>query len=384
MKQILFNKPSDKMHTIWEDLVNNPPKDYEYVLSKNKLTIGRMTSLKKYKVIHYLYKNIFQKIITPVEISNKFISIPHDIDLIFSPNLPIYQKFPWVVSLEEVYSLAGNNKYVWEKNKGKIEEILSSKYCKKIMPFTEFGKRTFEGKLNISGFEDKIEVVCIATYVPKIKAEKDSKFVNIIFVGTSNQIDPEIFNMKGGRETIEAFKILSKKYKNVKLKIISNIPKDIDTNIERLEILPLMDRKKVFQLYAESDIFLAPSYLGLGMAIVEALGSGLPLVCGDTLGLEEAIDKDNKNGLLINIKNKGRYKYGGISIQDFSCYTKYIYDNNKDNIVKEIVENVSILVEDNKLRVEMGVASREKYEKEFSIEARNKKLKRIFNESINR
>ena len=103
------------------------------------------------------------------------------------------------------------------------------------MPFTNFGKKTIEREFDTSRFQHKIEVVHFAADVPIIRRKKHDRYINIIFVGTANQSDPVIFNMKGGREAISAFRIISKKYPNVRMKIISNIPQGIDTKIERLE-----------------------------------------------------------------------------------------------------------------------------------------------------
>jgi glycosyltransferase involved in cell wall biosynthesis len=379
-KKIFFNLPTDNFHTIWKELINNPIEGYEFVFPEKKFNISKTNLLKKNKIINFLYKRIFYRLISPLKLNEKFIEIPKGIDLIYSAERIIKEKIPWVCDLEAASSLAGHNFDLLGKMKKEIEYYLSSKYCKKIMPFTKFGKITLEKEFDISSFKNKIELVHFGSHIPKIEIKKNSEFVDIVFVGTSNQTDPKIFHLKGGREAIEAFRILSKKYKNLRLKIISNIPKNIDINIEGLEVLPLIGREKLFEVYAKSDIFLAPSYFGLGMTFVEALGSGLPLVCGDMFGLSEIIDK---NGFIINVKNKGRYEYRGPSIDDFSNFAEFIYRNNTQEIVKQIVEYISRLVEDPKLRIKMGRESRKKYEKEFSIEVRNKKLKKIFDEATN-
>jgi glycosyltransferase involved in cell wall biosynthesis len=50
-------------------------------------------------------------------------------------------------------------------------------------------------------------------------------------------------------------------------------------------------------------------------------------------------------------------------------------------VVEELVEKTSVLIEDRDLRKKMGKAAREEIETgRFSIEKRNEKLKRIFDE----
>ncbi|MCK5043483.1 glycosyltransferase [Candidatus Pacearchaeota archaeon] len=375
VKKILFNIPSSNLHAIWKDLIKNPPEGYRFVVEKNKIDLHKINTLKKNKIINFVYKNLLRKIISPLQLSEKFVNIPKNVDFAYSPNVMMTKKFPWVCDLEEAICLAGNNRTLLKKRKKEIERTLSSKYCKKIMPFTEFGKKNIEKEFNVSSFKDKIEVVHFASDIPKIETKKDSKFVNMIFVGTSHQTDPKIFNLKGGREAIAAFKILSKKYQNIKLTIFSNIPKDIDTNIDRLQICSLISRDKLLKIYAKSDIFLAPNYFGLGMTFVEAMGSGLPIIGTDMFGLPDAVDK---NGFLINVRKKGKYEHGGPSSNDFTNFAEFIYKNNSQSMVNQIVEYISILMENPSLRTKMGEESRKKYEKEFSIEARNKKLKKIF------
>jgi len=378
-KKILFNKTSENIHTLWKELVLAPPEGYEFIVQKSNLGFDKLDFLKKNKIIKYIYRRLLRKFINPIQLVEMSVSVPEGIDLIYSPDMLIKKDFPWVCDIEEAICFGGGDMKLLGKRRREIERILASKWCKKIMAFTEFGKETIEREFDTSLFKDKIEVVRFATEIPNLKHRKDSKEIVIIFVGTANQTDPKIFNLKGGREAIEAFRIISKKYDNVKLKVFSNVPKNIDTNIRGLEIVPLMDREKLLTFYAKSDIFLAPSYFGLGMTIVEALGSGLPMVCTDMFGMPEAID-EGKNGLKMELKNKGKYKFNGPSISEFGEFGDFIYKNNGEDLINQIVEKLSILIENPKLRVKMGRNSRKKYEKEFSIEVRNKKLKRIFDE----
>ena len=378
-KKIFFNGSVKNTHLIWKELLKYPPKGYEYFYLDHRMSIDKINPLRKSKFITWAYKNFLYKLLSPIEITEKLSSIPKEADLIYSPEMVINKKIPWVCDLEAAISLAGHSYYLLKKRRKKIEKALASDYCKKIMVFTEFGKRTMVREFDISKFKHKIEVVHFCSNIPKLNKKKDPKFINIIFVGTVNQKDPKIFNLKGGREAIEAFRILSKKYKNVKLKIISNIPKDIDINIDRLEVMPLMDRDNLFGLYASSDIFLAPTYLNLGLSFIEAMGCGLPIVTTDMFGLSEAVDK---NGFLINLKKKGSYKDRSIEISEFGSFINFLRRENGQELIEEIVRTISILIENPKMIKKMGLESRKKYEKEFSIKYKQNKLKHIFDEAL--
>lgn len=377
MRKILFISPSKNIHTIWREWLRNPLEGYEFVAKKNKIDLDKMSNLKNNKLINFFYKKFIKNFFSPLQLNERFVSIPKCVDLIYSPDMIVKKKFPWVCDTEEAICFAGNDAQLLKKRKREIEKALGSKYCKKIMPFTEFGKKSLEREFDCSKFRDKIEVVHITANIPKITLKKDPKIVNILFVGTIHH--PSLFNLRGGRELIEAFKILYEKYKNIKLNIISKIPKEIDTNFPGIKVFPLMEREKVFELYAKSDIFLAPSYLAFGMTFVEALGFGIPLIVTDMSGIAESVDK---NGLIIHIKNKGQYEFIGPSISKYKDLENFIYKHNKNEIIENIVKTVSKLIENPKLMRQMGIESRKKYEEEFSIEYRNKKLKRIFDEAI--
>lgn len=376
--RILFDAPAENIHTIWKELISKPPEGYEFVINPRRINLGKLSSLRKSRIINFLYKKVFSKFITPISLSQKMLSIPEGVKLIYSPDMIVTKNFPWICDAEEAIVFAGNDELLLERDKKKIENAFQSLNCKKVLAFTNFAKKSLEREFKID-WKNKIEVVHFGAEIPKLKKEK-KEGVDIIFVGTSNNKDPMIFNLKGGREAIEAFRIISKKYSNVRMKIISNIPEGIDVNIPKLEILPLMDREKLFELYAKSDIFLFPNYFGLGMSVVEAMGAGLAIISTDMFGLPDGVSE--KNGEVVKIKNKGKYEFRGPSISDFKNFGDYIYDNNKEETISQIVKFLEKLIANPLLIKKKGEESRKLYEKEFSIEARNKKLKKIFDKAI--
>lgn len=378
-KKILFYETADNFHTIWQEILKNPPAGYTFVKPQKTAVGNNVVNLKKNKFARFMYKNLFHHFFNPLELVEKSIVIPEDISLVYSPEILVTKEVPWVCDVEVALSFAGHNMQLLAKNRKKIEDILASPYCKKIMPFTEFAKKTIEKEFDITRFKDKIEVVHFAADIPKVQHKWDKKMITIIFVGTANQKDPMIFNMKGGREAIEAFRILSKKYSNIQMKIISNIPAGIDTAIDRLEILPLMHREKLFELYAESDIFLAPTYLNLGMSFVEAMGCGLPIITTDMFGLPESVDK---NGFIIKLKDQGIYRERSATIAEFPEFTSFLHEKNQEHLVTGIVHAISTLIENPHLIKKMSLASRDKYEREFSMEYKKRKLKAIFDKAI--
>jgi glycosyltransferase involved in cell wall biosynthesis len=122
----------------------------------------------------------------------------------------------------------------------------------------------------------------------------------IIFVG-------RLIYAKGVQDLIEAFAILIKERKDLRLRIVGdgNYYQEL---IKQRNQLPYDDwnkvtfygeRKDVIDLLEEADIFVNPSYSeGLPTSVMEAASVGLPIIATDVGGTREII-KNGESGLLI-------------------------------------------------------------------------------------
>lgn len=108
------------------------------------------------------------------------------------------------------------------------------------------------------------------------------------------------------------------------------------------------------EVLLNSNIFIFPSYHdeGCPLAVLEAMGAGLPIVCTNIGALEDII-KDDINGLLV-----------------------------PRGSVEGIVEAVSRLIRDEELRKKMGENNREKAEKEFDVKLIFEKIEAIYNKLL--
>ena len=99
-------------------------------------------------------------------------------------------------------------------------------------------------------------------------------------------------------------------------------------------------RNDVRELLMQSHIVTLPSYYreGLPKSIIEAEAIGRPIITTNSFGCKDTVD-DGVNGFLIPIKDS-----------------------------KALAEKLRILISDKELRLKMGKKSREKAEKEFSIQ----------------
>lgn len=116
----------------------------------------------------------------------------------------------------------------------------------------------------------------------------------ILFVG----ID---FERKGGRIVLDAFEILKNKMSDVKLVIVG--PEEasvLDRNIDGVEILGNIDRKKLSEIFSEASLFCMPSeFEAYGLVFPEALSFGLPCIGRNAYEMQYFIE-DGVNGYLLN------------------------------------------------------------------------------------
>ncbi len=116
------------------------------------------------------------------------------------------------------------------------------------------------------------------------------------------------------------------------------------------KILFLGYRNDMKNIYQIADIFIFPSKReGLSVALMEAMSSGLPVVCSDIRGNRDLVE-NGKNGFLI-----------------------------KQNSLEDYIEKIKILIDDSELRKHMGNYSR-LLVRDYDIKSVRKEMKDIYRE----
>lgn len=296
--------------------------------------------------------------------------------------LQIRPNKPWIVDLESggiftSFNYESLNNVIVKKL---IHSSLNSKKCKKILPQSEAAKQDLLKAIDCTDFKDKIEVLYLAMRPCKKKrpVRKDNK-VKITFIG-------KLCYGKGGHDVLKAYEILTKKYDNLELKFKSDVPEKYKSlQLPGLKFIGgHLSREELFdEMYLNSDIFVLPTHTdNYGVVFLEAMSAGLPLVGTKSFTVPELIE-DGKNGFLVDTpytwENYLKSPKKGFKQKDF------MQDIEKDHpeIVKQLVDKLSILIENKALREKMGRYSRELIENgKFSIKKRNEQLKRIYQEVL--
>jgi glycosyltransferase involved in cell wall biosynthesis len=305
-----------------------------------------------------------------------------NIDLVYSSQQLMFSEMAWVVDFEYANALVdyGDIRLCPRF----IQNALRSSYCKKIIPWTEWSKRTLLRSVDCGSFKDKIEVVHFGMEAKTFVKKPDKEKVRFLFVGSTNRLNYLNFEWKGGFEAAEAFIELSKKYEDLELVLRSWVPPEIKERYGDKPNISIIDKplseEDLSNLYQSSDIFLFPLHLNLGMVILEAMSYELPVIALDIYDISEAL-QDMKTGVLVERPPLNYYMWNGAANhQDKSLLPKI--RQFRPWTVKKIVEKASLLIEDASLRRRIGREARQVIEHgEFSIANRNAKLKRIFDEA---
>ena len=403
MKKVLFTTDSaENLHTLWKSFIYDPPEGYCYYNFKGKVIIrknkerstvnentekGIFNQAKPFywktlrftlrnNLINQLAKGFSSKIL-----SKKINKLKLSPDIIYSINGQfIKNKIPWVVDVENVgvFTMGYNYKALHkERYKRYIEKRLSSEYCKKILPYSETAKNSILANLNCENFIHKIEVVPNAVKFKENLNKIPHDSFNILFSGTSNapaMARRRDFYTRGGREVIMSFLRLRERYPKMKLICRCIIPEEIKkmiTGIKNIEIYEHpIPKNKFEELFLKSDVYLFPAFAGFAVSILDAMNYGLPIITTDFLENGEKVD-NFYNGFEIPLRNNLPRHH----LPYVPAKPKPIQDK---EFIKVVCDKIQYLYENESERIKMGENSRKVLKSKFSLEVKNKLLKKIY------
>ncbi len=116
---------------------------------------------------------------------------------------------------------------------------------------------------------------------------------------------------KGVRFLVQATKILTSRYHNVRLLVVGDgnertsleqLARGIEIQ-DKVDFVGAISHEDVAPYYHKANVFVLPSLNeGMSNTILEALASGLPIVATDTGGTKELVN-DGVNGLIVKMRN---------------------------------------------------------------------------------
>jgi glycosyltransferase involved in cell wall biosynthesis len=384
MTKKIYLEPAWKMHSLHQGLIDHPPPGYEFITAPSSEERIFMTASKvnfSYSLQHKIDK------IVPLNLSKayleRFRKIPQDADLTYSHSHLVFRKEPWVLDLELVSLLVGFSVKHFKRYRKVVQKALASEYCKKVLCETEAGKKSVLLNLDCTEFEHKLETLPLAAPKRNFTKNFDRDKIRLLFVSSANILGE--FEIKGGREALAAFALLNKKYDNLELVIRSDVPQDVKGKyLDRANIRIIEERMPWEQLEEEfksADIFILPAHNTPFLVFLDAMSYELPIVTIDAWANPEIVE-DGKTGFLVRKSERIPYYIENFTPNFGSPQFQKAIRTPDAEVVQGLVEKTSILIENEELRRTMGKAARWEVEQgKFSIERRNEKLKRIFDEA---
>jgi glycosyltransferase involved in cell wall biosynthesis len=292
----------------------------------------------------------------------------------------LFTELPWVTDLEFANELVGGNEIRIVRKA--VQKCLSSKNCRRIMPWSDWSKRTLLHSMDCDSFREKIETIHLAVRPKRFVKRKSQDKITLLFVGSTNLSNSLNFEGKGGFEVIEAFRKLRGKYDNLELVVRSWVPPSVKAMYQKIPGLTIIDspisEEALADLYTSADICVFPAHYNLGMAILEAMSYELPIIARGVYDVPEAVE-DMETGLLLEaLPDLPYYLWNGGP----NCYDRNFLQHvrrHQNELVNQIVQKTSILIDDSSLRLRLGKGGRASIEQgKFSITNRNRRLKQIF------
>jgi glycosyltransferase involved in cell wall biosynthesis len=373
------------MHSFYQELITHPPQGYEYLV-RQKYQENIYDKLAQFNLSYLLQRKIINRLF-PLNLVKAYIErfrkTPEGIDLTYAINHLVFRKEPWILDCEYATTIIGGDNGYLKHFKGTVERSLRSKYCKHIICWHEAAKKSLLRNFDCQGFEEKIETILPATIPRNFVKKFNDKKLKLLFVNSSN-ISGQ-FERKGGKEVMEAFAILSKKFNNLEMVIRSDIPEKIKnkyTGINGLRIIDnLIPWQEIEHEFKTADIFLAPTHVTPYQVFLDAMSYELPIITIDAWANSEIVE-DGKTGIVCQKSNLVKYYTETyLPIWDTPEFLKGIQTADP-RVTDEIAEKTSLLIENAKLRRNMGKLGRWEVENgKFSICQRNEKLKRLFDEA---
>lgn len=378
-------QPTWTMHALQHQMFAYPPTGYEFVVS-NKLREEVFRVAAHCDIPRFLLRS--SDFILPTRLVKSWIekrsNPPPENVLTYTVDHLVFRPEPWVIEVECAGLIAGGHVKHFQRFKHVIERSLNSSYCRKILCWSEAGRKSLIMDLDVHGFQHKIDVVHLAV-PPKYFVKKYGKRkVKLLFVGSS--VSKETFE---GRAVgiFEVFSLLRQQYSNLELVVHSNVPNYAKADYARTEGLKIIDKhispKELEEEYLSADIFIIPSYGTVPFTMLEAMSYELPVVTIDFWANAEYIE-DGKTGLVAPRSKKIPYYYDNTFQPGFlSSQFKQSIRRPDPEVISELVKRVSLLIENQELRKNLGKAARWEVENgRFSLIKMNEKLKRIFDEAI--
>ena len=393
MKKVFF-EPLGYIDRSQREMFDFPPGGYQFILPElgvrdrvliNDFVLGRI-----YPALDLLCRfGGIPHLLLKAYIDSLTRRPPPGTALTYAYNHIVFRREPWVCQVEFPTNLVARDIGILRRWKGVVERAFASPWCRKIIAWGQEGREALLRSLECRPFRDKIEVVPLVVRSRDFrKAYRNDGKVRLFFVGSGNRSGE--FHLKGGKEAIEAFSRLNRRYDNLSFVIRSDMPPYWKRRCQALANVKIIDRhipwSELEEEYKAADIFVHVAlFPGYHVAPLDAMSYELPVVATDYGDAREKV-QEGVSGFLVpkssRIPDLGE---GGLPARHTRLrgVVEKGYRTLDEEIVQGLVAKTSTLIESADLRRRMGMAGRREVEEgRLSIASRNAQLRRIFDEAM--
>lgn len=381
----IFYRNYKPLHENYSSFRNYPPEGIEFLIPDHRPYLSHLRPLYVQFGDKWIVKQLIrlsQKIFFDTSSArSKEVALYHYLHML-PEKIP---HKPFIVDLEHVAALAN---FVKPGTHEKMHLLgkLSHPQCKKIIPLSNAAKKSLAQffKEDFKKIEHKVEVVYPA--LPNYRelfGKPDHSILskgtfNILFVGQHPY-------GKGLLETILAMQALSKRHSDIKLFVISKAGEKFIGEYKSDHVLfykwKFTKNEVIKQFFMPANLFVLPTRGDtFGMVILDALSSGTPVISTLQYAIPELID-EGKNGFLVKTKYNHLDKYIFLTREAVKQNKAKTPDTDLVQQLSSIIEN---LYRDRDLLNSLAGNTEKEFDKngKFSINVRNQKLKRIYQEAL--
>ena len=199
------------------------------------------------------------------------------------------------------------------------------------------------------------------------------------------------FFRKGGSNVIDCFCALQKKYRDIKLYLCCDEALDFNTSNILLKqkylsiikqnqsiVFGRVSRSVMFEkILPSTDIFLLPTYAeAFGMAIIEAMAFGIPVVSTNYMAIPEMISHGESGFCIDTSMYDCDRLFKGYVVNE-------IPDDFNSYVTQKLYEYVTVIMDDESVYNKMKENSLYIARTKFSFKERNQKMIAIYRDAIN-
>jgi len=391
MKTIYINHYAPNIHSLYYEMLQNPPEWFRYLLKNdlhsvtgNKI-INSVYSLNKSELFWKFNKRILSNFINTVKIKDflypYFVIPKKNIDLVYSMWYIVKKNIPWVIDMETLHVLNWYNIPDLEKNREYYKKHLEHTNCKWIIVWNTKIYESVDSFFDSEIIRNKMVIIRHTIKSNEFTREKkENNVINLSFLWSWNILRASY--IRWIKDALLIYKKLTEKYTNISLTIAPFLPIELEEEFWSLPGLivknKVLDRNEMSDFYKNTDILLHPSYANPAMTLLEAMNFWVPIITTNYYGLSDLV-KDWINWLICKNNSLFEYydKYSTPVSDIWECVMKYSW---KDlEMIDDFVEKASYLIDNPDERMRLWINWKKTLlEGEYNFEHSNNLRKKIF------